>query len=55
MPEPTTKSFTVLETRTSPGIAKARNTAANMHGYTTHLFAHHLAFTGMEPSSDLDP
>src|SRR6185312_9245757 len=48
MPEPLTRSFTVLDTRTSPACANAGNPGANVHGDATDVLTTDLTLSGAD-------
>ena len=48
MPDPTTRSFTVLDTRTSPGPASAATRGADVHSDTAHVVAPPLDLARVE-------
>ena len=54
-PEPGTRSFTVLETSTSPASASDATLAPIMNRDAAHLGAHHFAFSGVRAGVDFKP
>ena len=53
IPEPATRSLTVLETSTSPGSASAA-TQADMHGYAADFAADKFTFAGVEAGAHVE-
>ena len=54
MPEPATRSFTVLETSTSPGCALRGDAGADVDGDPADLAVDQLALAGVQAGADLE-
>ena len=53
-PEPATRSFTVLDTSTSPAPGKRCDSRADVNGDAADIVAHHFALASMKPGTNFD-
>src|SRR5882672_11498750 len=54
MPDPATRSLTVLDTRISPDVALAATWAPNLNRNPAHLVSNHVTFACVQAGFDLD-
>ena len=54
IPEPATRSFTVLETSTSPALRQRADARADVHGHPADVVAHDLALAGVQAGAHVD-